>query len=429
MIKKIKKYKWMVDLAGNTTWEEKKRIVGSWTKGKQYYEVENSQTNMKEVLKCALCPNMCRFECPTLRVTQKETYSPAAKIRIMYYWERGNIIKNKAEVLKSTAEVAYLCVNCNGCQAWCPMDISAGDLLKGVRADLVKHEIYIPEIKEFNDRLEENKTAFKKDTFSSDNSFNVVMENPEIFYYIGCVMAEKKPEAVKANIEILKMAGVRFSTLTNERQCCGGPLNTLGFTDTVKKFAENNIQLFEKAGAPVIISDCPACATTIEQTYIELGFKHKYQVLTTTQYFKKLINERKISPTESVDLTITYHDPCYTARGLEKQESLLNDPTNINKSKYNNSAREIFSEIPGLILKETFLHGKETQCCGRGGVCHVHHPEISDMIGKQRVEQLKETGADIICSSCPSCEEGLIDNGGGNVLDIGEILLKSLKTH
>ncbi len=90
-------------------------------------------------------------------------------------------------------------------------------------------------------------------------------------------------------------------------------------------------------------------------------------------------------------------------------------------------ARFIFSQIPQLTLKEVFLHGQQTQCCGRGGVSHIHHAEISDEIGKQRVEQLKSTGAEYIVSSCPACEEGFIANGGSNCLDIAEIILKSIK--
>nr|MDO8115602.1 (Fe-S)-binding protein [Candidatus Sigynarchaeota archaeon] len=117
--------------------------------------------------------------------------------------------------------------------------------------------------------------------------------------------------------------------------------------------------------------------------------------------------------TKDVNLSITFHDPCITAREF-------NDTT---------TARYIFGKIPGLTLIEPFLHGVETQCCGMGGVSHVHHPAQSEAIGKQRLDQLVATGASKIVTACPACEEGFIiaDKGQKDrVLDISEIIAMSL---
>ena len=427
LTKTIKKNKWIAKLIFNINWTDKKAVILGFKNAKQYYEVPNSNTNMKDLLKCTLCPNMCRFECPVLQVTMKEMYAPATKARISYHMERGDTPMDDLH----TAEVAYMCVNCNGCQNWCPMDISTGDLLRGVRADLISQGIYIPKVKEFNERLSENKTAFTPKTFTNDDTLNVNMENPDVFYYMGCVTAEKKPEAAQATIEILKKAGVKFCTHADIRECCGTPAYTLGFLDTFKIFAQRNLELFKKSGIKTIISDCPACATAFSKAYKSVGLKCDYNVKTTAQFFKILIEEGKIKPTKKVDFSITYHDPCYTARGFEKEEHSDNGDLHM-ESRYKkdrnfiDSARWVFKQIPGLILKDVFLHGQQTQCCGRGGVCHIHHPEISDEIGRKRVKQLQNTGADKIISSCPSCEEGLISNGAGECLDIAEVLLKSL---
>lgn len=419
---KIRKYKWILNIVARTDWKNKKKIVSGFMHANQYYKVDDVQVNMKNLLKCTLCPNMCRFECPVLQITQKEMYAPATKARLMYHMERGDIDSKDLH----TAEVAYMCTNCNGCQTWCPMDISTGDLLRDVRADLIKKEVYIPGIKEFDDKLTLNQTAFRKDTFTEDKTLNVIMDKPEVFYYIGCVMAEKKPEAAHANIKILKHLGIKFCTYTNERTCCGTPAYTLGFRDTIKDFASKNLALFEKSGAKIIVSDCPACTTAIKNSYKDLGFKHDYEVLTIAQYYMRLIQEGKLKPEKPVKMSITFHDPCYSARGLEDQGSALNDPVNINKKKFEDSARFVFNSIPDLLIKEVYQHGKELMCCGRGGVCHIHHPDVADAIGKKRVDQLNAVGADAITSACPSCEEGLIYNGAGECLDIAEILIKSL---
>jgi len=409
LLTKIKKNKWVVKLLFNNPPKVTKKIIEGFRHEKDFLHVESTHVDMKDLLRCALCPNMCRFECPVLRVTQKEMYAPGTKARLMYHGERGNLDLTNLH----TAEVAYMCTNCDGCREWCPMDISTGDLLAQVRADLVDRDIHIPGTKEFNDRVIENQTAFVPDTFSKNEELNVNMENPEVFYYTGCVMAEKKPEAVKANMKILEKAGIRFCTHMDERTCCGGPLATLGFNDTVKEFGQKNLELFEKSGASIVISDCPACTNTIRNTYKSLGLKHKFETYTSVEYYRKLLEEDKIVPKHPVELSITYHDPCISSRGKMGTIDIEN-------------ARYIFSRIPGLDFREVNLHGSETQCCGRGGVSHVHHPEISDTIGKQRIEQFRETGAEFIVSACPACEEGFMFNDGNPVLDIGEILARSL---
>jgi heterodisulfide reductase subunit D len=425
---KLKKNKWMITLVFNTKWNDKKKLISGFKNAKQYYAVDGSHTNMKELLKCTLCPNMCRFECPVLRVTQKEMYAPATKARISFHMERGHTPMTDLH----SAEVAYMCTNCNGCQNWCPMDISTGDLLRGVRADLSEKQIYIPKVKEFESRVAKNKTTFTETTFSSHSEFNVNMENPEVFYYIGCVMAEKKPEAAIANINILKKAGISFCTHTDERQCCSGPLSTLGFDNTVKQFASRNLDLFTRSGAKIIVTDCPKCATTIADTYKQLGLKHDFQVFTTTQYYRQLIEHGRLKPIKSVNKSITYHDPCILARNIERVEHVdtgdLNLETRYQKEVVLDSARYIISKIPGLVFKEPFLHGQQTQCCGRGGVMHVHHDEISDKIGKQRLSELEKTGAENIVTACPSCEEGFMFNSDKKeIMDISEILALSLE--
>ena len=354
---------------------------------------------------------MCRFECPSLRVTHKEMYAPATKARIAYHIERGDLDPSNPH----TAEVLYMCTNCDGCRQWCPMDLSTGQLLKAVRADVVAKGYVSKELREFNDRVLKNRTTFSRETFSSHPEFDVRVPNPDIFYYIGCVMAEKKPEAVRANIAILKKAGIRFVTYALERYCCGGPSNTAGFRETTRQLAMANLALLAKAGAKVIITDCPACADTLRTTYKDLGFKHHYRVYTTVEFYRELLEKGKIKLQNPVNETITYHDPCIAARGFGDVES----------------ARVILGRIPGLVLKEPFLTKFETQCCGMGGVSHVHHPNESEIIGMERLGQLLNTKANAIVTACPACEEGfMIANakarGKEKILDIAEIIVQSM---
>src|SRR5665648_377843 len=80
----------------------------------------------------------------------------------------------------------------------------------------------------------------------------------------------------------------------------------------------------------------------------------------------------------------TYHDPCHLARG---QKNSLD-------------AREIIRSIPGLEFREM----KEADmCCGGAGSYGALHPEMSRKILDRKMNNFKETGADILITSCPAC--------------------------
>lgn len=410
----VRKYKDYIRAMLKANWTVKKKIIKGIREAKEFYKIDSiTKVDIKKLVKCTVCPNNCRFECPTLEAARKETYAPATKSRMAYYLERGYVDMNDLDF----AEIIYACTNCNGCQNWCPKEISVGDLLRDVRVDLIDRKIYLPKVKEFLDNLKSQGTVFSKDIFTSNPSISINMEKPQVLYFIGCVSAEKHIESVSATISILKHVGVNFTTITDKRICCGGPLFTLGFRQEFRAFAEKNLTMFKESGATTIICDCPMCCYTIGTVYKKVGLKHKYKVLTTIQYFRELVDKGILNPNKEVNMVITYHDPCYVSRRLEKDEKL-------------DSARYLLSKIKGIVLKEPFLHGKETQCCGRGGVSHVHHSTLSERMMIKRFNELKRTGADYIISSCPSCELAFeIANQKDNIkiMDISEVLKQSLE--
>ncbi|MHA1792562.1 MAG: (Fe-S)-binding protein [Promethearchaeota archaeon] len=407
------KNSWMIKAFFKFKWTEKVNFIKGFLGEKRYLSTQSgtSHVNMKELLRCALCPNMCKFECPTLRVTKKETYAPATKARISYFLERGSLDMSDPHA----SEIPFVCTNCDGCKNWCPMGISTGELLKGVRADLVSNGHVNQDIVDFVDNTMATGTVFSSSTFKK-KELETRAKNAEVFYFPGCMTAEKKLSSAQATMKVLEKAGVDFCTRPEERKCCGGPLYTLGFRKEARELGEYNLELFKRSGARIIISDCPSCVETIRDTYKEMGLDHDFIVKTTTEYFDELMENGKITPTKTMNITITYHDPCITAR------------------KFNDirTARKVLGQIPGLKIIEPFLSGKETQCCGMGGVSHVHHREISEQIGQERYAQLVKTGAKNIVTSCPACEYAFTiakndeNDNDEKILDISEILEKTI---
>ncbi len=57
-------------------------------------------------------------------------------------------------------------------------------------------------------------------------------------------------------------------------------------------------------------------------------------------------------------------------------------------------------EIPGVKLREPV---DAAICCGSAGIYNLLQPEVAEELGRQKVENLLNTGADLITSANPGC--------------------------
>jgi len=363
---------------------------------------------LDHILACALCPNMCRFDCPVLRAEEKETVSPAAKMRLAYLTETGRL-----DWSEEVVDLMSKCAGCNACQYWCPMDISVAELLQGVREDIVEKGLASTGIKDFVQRVKEYHNVYKPGLEKKFAEF--VKEKAKVLYFVGCTTSYRKPEVAEANIEIFKKAGVNFSTFPEE-WCCGSPLKILGFTKEAKEFARHNAEIIKQSKAKILVCGCPQCTLAFKQWYPEMGIKLGVEVLHTSEFFLRLIKEGKLKPTKTVPREIVYHDPCILARKLNIYEQ----------------PRELIKRIPGLELKEPQFNRQETHCCGGGGMLRLSHYKIAAEIARGRREELESVftgGVDAIVSMCSSCEvvlERATTTSKKEVIDISRLLLKGL---
>ncbi|MFX0042047.1 MAG: (Fe-S)-binding protein [Candidatus Hodarchaeota archaeon] len=416
----LKKYKWMVPLIEKADRETKARLMKNFRlKKKNFYPEGEYKADIDNLIKCMLCPNMCRFDCGTLQASQSETMSPSYKARIAYYLSIGKIDPTKEEN-KDFIDLMYKCTNEENCKVWCPFDFSVVSLLETVRDDLNDKGLMPDYCKQQIDKL--NKTNTIEDhnifeTYKEKGIDNIETDgNDEVYYYIGCEMM-KFPEVVKANIEILKKSGVKFSTNLDKKICCAGPAFNIRDFETGLKFADMNKELIESTGAKLVVSDCPGCVLTLTKRYSDAGIEIPVKIVHIADYFAKLIKENKINPSKPLDIAkISIHDPCLLSRNLNDNESL----------------RIILNSIPELEIIEPNFTKENVHCCGLSGTTHWADKELAIKEAMNRVNELKETGTCHFISACPLCELGLNygireeEKEKLNILDVSELLIKSL---
>ncbi|MBU7025992.1 MAG: (Fe-S)-binding protein, partial [Theionarchaea archaeon] len=336
MFDTMRKYLWVIKAISKLRLSTQKEVITNFLTAEKKYVPDNTKADVSDILKCALCPNMCRFDCPVLQAAKSETYSPAGKARIAYFLEMGRFTSDDA------VDLMYACAGCSACQRWCPFNFSVEDLLTGVRKDIIGKGLVPSSLMSLKENLVKNHTIYEGGT----TSLGLTPKKADILYFAGCTTLNKTRKVADATLKILEKAGINFTALPEE-WCCGAPLSILGFDKDFKKFAKHNTKMFKEEGYKTIVCSCPECAYIFKEVYPLIGLKMDADIVHTSQFLLTLVKEGKITLKERKEECV-YHDPCALARRLHIYEE----------------PRALLKYIPGLTLNEAQFTKEETRCCG-----------------------------------------------------------------
>lgn len=386
------KYAWVMDALSRAPLTTKARAVKHFLMDKNKYAVKKANADMDAVIKCALCPNMCKFDCPVLMVEKNDTVSPSGKMRLAYFIETGNISSEDA------VEAMYKCAGCDACEQWCPFDFSVGEILKGVRQDIAEMGKAPQDVVEIKEKLERNHVMH--DDKRRDYGGH---EHGDVLYFMGCEVSSKREEIADSMIKIFEGIGEKYALL-KEEWCCGSPFLNLGFKEEFKKFAEHNRKAIEESGCKMLVCSCPTCTHIFRNVYPELGFKIDARILHSSEYLAEMVSDASLA---RIERKAVYHDPCVLARKLGVEDE----------------PRDLVGRA-GMDLWEAEFHGKDSRCCGGGGGLTHTNPGIAEKMADARLRELKEQ-SDCIVTSCPTCKT--VFDGGAEVFDVSEIIAMSME--
>src|SRR5699024_4852279 len=139
-------------------------------------------------------------------------------------------------------------------------------------------------------------------------------EDTEYLFWVGCAGAleDRAKKTTKAIAELLDIAGVKFAVLGGMEACTGDPARRLGMEYVFQMLAQQNVETLNEAGVTKIVASCPHCFNTLANEYPELGGTS--EVVHHSQLLAKLVDEGRLTPVESVEENITYHDTCCRGR-------------------------------------------------------------------------------------------------------------------
>jgi heterodisulfide reductase subunit D len=374
--------------------------------GKDYLEMV-----FERCIKCSTCKyGYKNFEpiCPSGEKFLFESYWASGRIRIA----RG-VLNGDLEWNNELKDAIFACPTCGACIDACqaPHADYIVDIIEALRELAVK-KIGPPKNQE---KLLE-RTVRKFNPYDEPNSDNEELkkkynlsDKAEWVYFIGCTSNYRQQSLRDSTLSFLKRANIDFTLI--DEHCCTSPLIRTGQISISKEFMNYNVEKIRETGASKIITSCAGCYRTLKKDFEKLGVDYDFEVYHTAELIKQLLDEEKLTFKSSYNKIVTYHDPCHLGRHCGIYEI----------------PREVYKSIPGLILVEMRRNRNFAWCCGAGGGVKIGYPEWSVEISKERLEEAKETNANVISSTCPFCKTNLSDANNKfkmnfEVLDLIEIV-------
>jgi Fe-S oxidoreductase len=390
-----------------------------------------SQKDILDLNACVEC-GRCTDYCPA-NVTGGSLDPKKVILQMQQGWLRGGetVAGTLEEVSNGEAWVSepdlYQCLSCGACEEACPVGIEhVGAKIFDLRRGLVSagrtHNDKLTDLFNTMERAPHNPLGLSHDVrqkFIEAAGFPVFDGSQQWLFWLGCGNSYDPhgQQVARAMKKLLDAAGVSWGVLQRET-CCGEPARRAGNEYLYMEFSEKVIDALQSKHVKQIVTCDPHCARMFDSDYRQ---NTAYENLGIhVAHHAELLDQLKARlPLKSSRQPLTFHDPCYLARGrgvTEEPRSLL--------------------QAMGAQLIEPVLSGKQTFCCGAGGgQLYLADDRAESQRGRvnfKRFEQLTATGAATIAVACPYCPIMLTDaaHAAGRedvrIADVAELLAERL---
>jgi L-lactate dehydrogenase complex protein LldE len=220
------------------------------------------------------------------------------------------------------------------------------------------------------------------------NARNYPEQSDTVYFFGTCLMDAVYPDAGMAAIRLLESLGVKV-VFPPDQSCCGQPAYNSGFTREARAVALKQIRVFSEP-YPVIVPS-GSCAGMMKHHYPTL-FAGTSDEAAARQFSQRvyewseyLATVRAVKLEDRGDpLTITWHSSCHALREMDVV-------------RY---SKALLRQLKNVTLVEL---QRETECCGFGGTFAVKQPAISAAMVRDKVNDIRQTGASTLVAGDCGC--------------------------
>jgi Fe-S oxidoreductase len=370
-----------------------------------------------DIFKCCQC-GKCASVCPWFQV---DTYDfPIFRLALEATIGVIAASEDKDDLAKEIDRI-YRCVGCEGCRNQCPHGVNIPDIFRAGRRLLVDFGSYPDVLKGIVRKIHNvgnplGEPREKRAAWAAELDVPAYERGMEYLYFPCCIPSyDSRLRAVaRATAGLLKAAEVSFGILGQKENCCGEAIRRIGAEAVFDEVRQANTQAFRDAGVEKVVVSSPHCYSAFRRDYAEAG--SPIDAIHISQLLAKLIEEGKLKPEKRFEKKVVYHDPCV----LGRQNDIYEEP------------RQVLMSVPGLELLEVEGFCRRfSVCCGAGSGGLWMEWEKTERIASVRLNQLADTGAEVIAVACPYCLQMIEETAKSMeidipVMDITEILIQSL---
>ena len=420
--------------------------------------LEDYRNEMETCRRCSACKfipleKVEGFEhvnvCPSIARYNFHTYSAGGRMVFGVA-----LLENRVDYSDKLLEVVYNCQMCGACDISCKyaMDMEVLEPIYEFRIRCVEEGHTIPALDSVINSLRKQGTmvpgakARRGDWAEGLDVKDFTKQKTKVIYHAGCLTCYDKDmwKVARATINLLQKAGIDVGIGGENESCCGGRAYQMGYKEDFLRQAKQNMEMFKKAGAEILVTGCADCYHAFKVLYDKFDLKGELEVLHTTEYLDRLLKEGKLKPTREVTVRVTYHDPCHLGRlgepylHWEGKEipghiRIFDPPKEFRRGTYGiyEPPRDVLRSIPGLKLTEMDRIKEYAWCCGVGGGVSESNPEFARWTAEERISEAEETGAEALVTACPGCERSFSDTikavgSSLRVYDVVELLEKAI---
>ncbi len=389
-----------------------------------------------DLSQCVRC-GLCLEHCPTYAETRLETQSPRGRLYLIRAISDGVI-----EPTPNALGHLDSCLQCRNCEAVCPSGVPYGRIMEQARADALGRgaapfswrlrALFLREVIARPGRLRMFAAALRASqrvgllslaqrlrfvgtsatlaprTRGQPFTDTGLIARPEgeerarVAMLSGCIMPLAYGDVHRATARVLARNGCAVSAPAAQG-CCGALHAHNGDLDTARALARRNIDAFLNEAPDAIVVNSAGCAAAMKEygdlltgdaAYRDRAREMSALVKDVHEYLVGLPFE---APTETLDLSVTYQDPCHLAHA----------------QRISAAPRQVLNAIPGLRLAEM---EDADRCCGAAGVYSFTQAEMSIRLLDEKMLDALNTGADVIATANPGCLAQLeagVRRGGG----------------
>ena len=346
---------------------------------------------------CSQC-GYCVPECDQFYGRGWESQSSRGR----WYWLR-EYMEGREKWNQYMVDSFMACTTCEICNTKCSVNLPIEPSWMKMRGLLIKdmNKMTIPPFEMMSEALQKEGDIWAGYRKNRDEWFPEDLRekhyNPDkksdIAYFAGCTASYVEHDIAMATVRLLDSAGVDFRYLGKIENCCGIPMLVAGKWDVFVQTMKKNINAVKSIGASSIVASCPACDLMWRQVYPQwakkLGIDYDIKVKHYSEIVAEKIRKKEFAFPDNnmAPITVTWHDSCHIGRA----------------SGVYDAPRELISAIPNVTLVEMDYNREEAHCCG-SVLTLIKDPPIAAEVGKIRLDEAVETGAETVLALCPCCE-------------------------